>query len=96
MAFYIVLIHGRGIRFHVVDSDSVGIGFYAARRVHASSPEKAKEKAISCLHALWKTPEYLAGNRGSAPVLTVDNVTKVGILRYIRTAIGGHTFYAQE
>src|SRR5688572_4030994 len=77
--FFKVIVHGRGIR---VDSSEGALltGFYTARKVNATEPEKASRIALDMVAADWKDGHYANLNRGHQPALEIDSIIPLGFL----------------
>ena len=97
MAYFFVLLHGQGISIPSTESGEDLIGFYTTRWVKARDVDEAATIAITMVMADWTKGEYAGLNRADPPTLSVDETTKVGLLRLLRRQPGaGYTFYSSE
>jgi hypothetical protein len=96
MAFFQVRLHGKRINVPSGDGSIPITGFVTTRFVAAVSPDKASEKAKSIVLKDWTSGSYAAVNRGSAPELSIDAVSKASLFKWLTARNTGHTFYATE
>lgn len=96
MAVYRVLIRGAEIDVPSADGGRPIIGFYASRAVRAATREKAAEWAQALVASNWASEQHQRSNRKGPPVLRVERVERIGLLRYLTHPNHGFTFYTDE
>ena len=95
MPYYCVVLNGEGIS--VPSSDDELTGFYTTRWVKADRPEEAGKAAKQLVLLDWTEGDYAEMNNGDPPVMSVDSISSVGILKYLWRRPGkGHAFYSSE
>lgn len=98
MPFFKVRISGAGINYPFVDGSDPAIGFFATRAVRAHSIESAHHLAKeSVLSEWWGGGRYAADNRGSIPVLLVEESWPIGVIEGLfGRRPDGYTFYTHD
>jgi hypothetical protein len=96
MPHFKVILSGRGI-YYPFDGSSV-VGFFTTRLVRAASAAQAESFAKELVSREWRNGgPYAAANRGSGPVLTVEQSFQVGVLAgFLGGKPSGYSFYRQE
>ena len=97
MPFMNVLFSGTGVLVPHEDSDDPIIGFYTTRRVWATSAASAEAEAKQLVLEEWTSGHYAQSNKGAVPVLKVESIRHVGLLRgFFSRRPAGYTFYCRE
>ena len=96
MPYFKVILSGRGI--HYLFEGSSVVGFFTTRLVRAASAAQAESFAKELVSSEWRDRgPYAAANRGSGPVLTVEQSFQVGVLAgLLGRKSSGYSFYRQE
>jgi len=88
---------GTGVLVPHEDSADPIIGFYTTRRVWATSPAVAEKEAKQLVLGEWTSGPYAQSNKGALPVLNVESICQIGLLRGLFTRRPtGYTFYWSE
>lgn len=95
MPYFCVVLNGEGVS--IPSSGENTIGFYSTRWVKADGIEQAENVAKQLVLFDWTEGEYAGINDGVPPVLSVDSVYSIGLLKYLWRRPGrGHSFYTSE
>ena len=97
MAYFSVVINGKGISVPSPSEDREIIGFYTTRWVKAATVEEAKSVAGRLVLSDWIDGEYADSNSGKQPRISVDSISQVSLFKYLWRQPGrGHIFYTSE
>ena len=96
MPHFKVILSGRGIDFPFEGASVVG--FFTTRVVRAADLSAAESQARDLVLSEWRPGGIHAGsNRGSVPVLTIEQSAPVGFLAGIfQRKPSGYSFYRHE
>ena len=87
MAYFRVLLEGKGIDIEI--GSAKAIGFYASRLVRANSEDAAAVKAKHMLLVQWR---QLHGSE-SDPILAVEEIGRISFWHGVLARQPGHSFY---
>lgn len=98
MAYFEVKICGSGIECEIPPGSDPIRGFYTTRRVWASDPVTASERAKQLVSAEWdEGGAYAEPNKLSAPFLEIEQTHPIGFLRGAFTRKpAGYTFFLND
>ena len=91
MPYFRVRLEGTGISVPIDDTTTVG--FFTTRAVRAGSEEEAVEKVRTMVSAAWTTGPYAAWNKGSPPMIHIEEVWQSPWFKNIFFKNDGHVFY---
>ena len=96
MPYFKVILSGRGIDLPL-EGDSA-IGFFTTRLVRSTDPSRAESLAKDLVLSEWRPGgTYAEANRGSQPVLSIEQSFPVGwLVGTLGRKPSGYTFYCHE
>jgi len=95
MAYFEVMLSGKGITLPIEGTTVSAIGFYVSRIVRAANQVEAQAVARDAVAAEWRGKRF-ASNRGSQPSLAVDSVSPISFVSGLLRGQPGYSFYSQE
>ena len=96
MPFFSVLVHGTGIEVTSQDESTPITGFYVVRLVRSASALDAETKVRANVASDWSTGGYGKTNKGGPPSVSVDTVTQISLLEWLRARNSGYIFYPEK
>jgi hypothetical protein len=96
MSYFKVILSGRGIDLPF--EGDLAVGFFTTRQVRAADRLDAESLAKDLVLAEWRSGgTYAQSNRGSLPVLSVEQSLPVGwLVGTFGRNPSGYTFYCHE
>jgi len=95
MAYFEVMLSGKGISLPFEGTTEVAIGFYVSRLVRGENQADAENAAKEMVLSEWRSGRF-ASNRGAQPALTVNSVARIGMLQALWHRQTGYSFYSEE
>ena len=98
MPYFRVMLSGAGISYGFDDDSDPAIGFFTTRTVKADDLPRAERSAKALVLLEWQPGgKHFAGNRGSLPVLAIEDARPIGYLRGLLGRKGsGYAFYTND
>jgi hypothetical protein len=93
---YAVRVEANGIEIQGEDPKRPIVGFFATRMVRAQTSEEAERLVAEMIIADWSRGEWALVNRGSIPILSVDEVWVVSLWRWLWFKNRGHVFFPRD
>lgn len=91
-------MHGEGIHLpNQAEGSAPIVGFYTTRIARAATEQEAKALAIAQVQSEWaEGGAYAKANIGASPSLSIEAISRSGILEAWLFRDTGHTFYPAE
>jgi len=95
MAYFDVVLVGKGISLPVSGTSARAIGFYVSRIVRAPTEKDAATLAKEVVSAEWRDGRFTS-NQGAHPSLAVESISRLSFFGGLLGSKAGYSFYSEE